>query len=78
MNDKELIALVTLGVNKVYWRPYVSVAWQRANAQPRTSKLRKQGLDVCAVEMEGLAIACIVNEKSGQTPYASSKAGKSL
>ncbi len=40
-----------------YWRPYVSVAQQRANAKRQMSKLRKQGIDVCPIEIEGRTIA---------------------
>ncbi len=40
-----------------YWRPYVSVAQQRANARRQMSKLRKQGVDVCPIAIEGRKIA---------------------
>ncbi len=39
------------------WRPYVSVAQQRAKAQREMNKLRKQGVDVCPIEIEGRKIA---------------------
>ncbi|MEE8059606.1 MAG: helix-turn-helix domain-containing protein [Pseudomonadales bacterium] len=39
-----------------YWRPYVSVAQQRAQAQREMKKLRKKGVDVCPIEIEGRII----------------------
>ena len=39
------------------WRPYVSVARQRAKAQKKIAKLRKQGIDIQPVEIEGRTIA---------------------
>lgn len=39
------------------WRPYVSVAQRRANANREMQKLRKQGVDIEPVEVEGRKIA---------------------
>lgn len=39
------------------WSPYVTVAERRANAQHRMDKLRKQGVQVQSVEIEGNKIA---------------------
>ncbi|MCF7955124.1 MAG: SWIM zinc finger family protein [Phycisphaerae bacterium] len=39
------------------WRPYVSVAQQRAKARKKMAKLRKQGMDIQPVEIEGRTIA---------------------
>ncbi len=39
------------------WRPYVSVAQQRAQAQREMNKLRKKGIAVCPIEVEGRKIA---------------------
>ncbi|RKY10152.1 MAG: hypothetical protein DRP56_01645 [Planctomycetota bacterium] len=40
-----------------YWRPYVSVAQQRAKAMKKIEKLRKQGKDIQPIEIEGRTIA---------------------
>lgn len=39
------------------WNPYVPVAKRRAKAQQRTEKLKKQGIEVRPVEIEGRKIA---------------------
>lgn len=39
------------------WRPYVSVSLQRAKAQKKIAKLRKQGMDIQPIEIEGRTIA---------------------
>ena len=39
------------------WRPYVSVADRRRNAEREVAKLRKKGREVSPVEIEGRAIA---------------------
>lgn len=39
------------------WRPYVSVAQQRANARREMAKLRKKGIAVCPIDIEGRKIA---------------------
>lgn len=38
------------------WSPYVSVAQRRAKAQREMKKLRKKGVDVCPIEIEGRKI----------------------
>ena len=40
-----------------YWRPYVPVARRRAKALKKMVKLRKQGVDIQPVEIEGRTIA---------------------
>lgn len=40
-----------------YWRPYVPVARRRAKALKKMAKLRKQGVDIQPVEIEGRTIA---------------------
>ena len=40
-----------------YWRPYVPVAQRRANALRKMEKLRKQGMDIQPIEIEGRTIA---------------------
>ena len=39
------------------WRPYVPVAVRRARARQKMEKLRKKGLDIKPVEIEGRKIA---------------------
>ena len=39
------------------WRPYVSVAQRRANANREMQKLRKKGMDIEPVEIQGRKIA---------------------
>jgi uncharacterized Zn finger protein len=40
-----------------YWKPYVSVAKRRSQAQSKLKKLQKSGLDVQPIEIEGRKIA---------------------